>query len=135
MKIESRNGWTEAIIDDNCTIDTFYEVADMLNEKFEITYTHKKIKDIESYYWDFIFNQTELTLHYNYYHGITIFPTALKDANGYANILVEQVAVELSILLNKDIPENSVSKYFIPAPQQWGLRGDPHLWRDMRQKA
>lgn len=25
-----------------------------------------------------------------------------------------------------------VLKYFDPAPIQWGLRGDPHLWEDMK---
>jgi molybdenum cofactor cytidylyltransferase len=29
---------------------------------------------------------------------------------------------------------NFVSKYFDPEPIQWGLRGDPHLWRDMKLK-
>ncbi len=32
-------------------------------------------------------------------------------------------------------PNNFVSIYFDPEPNQWGLRGDPHLWRDMKQKA
>lgn len=31
-------------------------------------------------------------------------------------------------------PSNFVSKYFEPEPGQWGFRGDPHLWRDMRHK-
>jgi len=31
-------------------------------------------------------------------------------------------------------PDKFVSKYFDPEPVQWGLRGDPHLWRDMKQK-
>lgn len=31
-------------------------------------------------------------------------------------------------------PNNFVAKYFDPEPRQWGLRGDPHLWRDMKQK-
>ena len=26
----------------------------------------------------------------------------------------------------------SLSKLFEDEPQQWGLRGDPHLWREMR---
>ena len=29
---------------------------------------------------------------------------------------------------------NFVSKYFDPEPIEWGLRGDPHLWRNMKQK-
>ena len=32
-------------------------------------------------------------------------------------------------------PKGLVSKYFDPEPFQWGLRGDPHLWREMKQKA
>lgn len=27
----------------------------------------------------------------------------------------------------------SISKLFLPEPSPWGLRGDPHLWREMRE--
>lgn len=29
---------------------------------------------------------------------------------------------------------NSVAKYFDPPPFQWGLRGDPQLWQEMKAK-
>lgn len=31
-------------------------------------------------------------------------------------------------------PKDFVSKVFDPEPIQWGLRGDPYLWRDMKEK-
>lgn len=31
------------------------------------------------------------------------------------------------------LPNLSISKLFLPEPSRWGLRGDPHLWREMRE--
>jgi hypothetical protein len=63
MKIDNTKTWTEGIIEENCSKETFYKVA-----------------DLDSIYWDFIYEQRELTLHYNNYIGVSIFPKALKNA-------------------------------------------------------
>lgn len=32
------------------------------------------------------------------------------------------------------MPPPAISTLFSPEPYRWGLRGDPHLWRDMRER-
>lgn len=29
-------------------------------------------------------------------------------------------------------PQNNLARLFETGPRQWGLRGDPHLWREMQ---
>ncbi len=134
MKIENDKGWIEIIIDDNCTIEKFYKIAGILTTVLNIAFTNK-ISDLESSYWDFAYKKAELTLHYNTYLGVAIFPKNLTNANSLDN----KIIIELSQTLLDDFkkfsdPNNFVSKYFDPEPIQWGLRGDPELWKEMKLK-
>ena len=134
MKIDKTKGWTEAIIDEDCSIDKFHKIAGILNSTLDISFKNK-INDTESAYWDFSYKEKELTLHYNTYSGISVFPKSLINSNNSDNQTVLEFAKNLSENLGKLLnPKNSVSKYFDPEPIQWGLRGDPHLWRDMKLK-
>jgi len=135
MKIDNSKGWTEAIIDENCSIDKFYKIAGILHTTLGISFKNK-ITDIDSSYWDFSYKEKELTLHYNIYVGISIFPKSLRNATSSDNQVVLDLSKTLSDSLEKfNSSDNFVSKYFDPEPIQWGLRGDPHLWRDMKQKS
>jgi len=134
MKIDNSKGWTEAIVDENCSIDMFYKIAGILHTNLDISFKNK-INDTDTSYWDFIYKDNELTLHYNIYVGVSIFPKSMTNASSSDN----QIVLELSKTLSDDLekfnnPDNFVSKYFDPEPIQWGLRGDQHLWRDMKQK-
>ena len=134
MKIDNSKGWTEAIIDENCSIDKFYKIAGILHTTLDITFTNK-ITEIDSNYWDFIYKEKELTLHYNIFVGVSVFPKSLINTTSSDN----QIVLDLSKSLTDDLekfnnPDKFVSKYFDPEPTQWGLRGDPHLWRDMKSK-
>lgn len=134
MKIDNSKGWTEAIIYEDCTMDKFYKISGILHTTLDITFTNK-ISDIDSNYWDFIYKEKELTLHYNIFVGVSVFPKSLTNATSSDN----QIVLDLSKTLLDDLekfnnPDKFVSKYFDPEPIQWGLRGDPHLWRDMKQK-
>jgi len=134
MKIDNAKGWTEAIIEENCSTEKFYKVASILHTTLDITFTNK-ISDLDSIYWDFTYKDTELTLHYNNYMGVSIFPKALTTAGDLDNKMVTELGQTLSEDLQKfNDPNNFVSKYFYPEPIQWGLRGDPYLWKDMKQK-
>ena len=74
-------------------------------------------------------------MHYNTYIGISVFPKALTNATNSDNQVVLDFSKTLSVDLEKfNNPGNFVSKYFDPEPIQWGLRGDPHFWRDMKLK-
>jgi hypothetical protein len=134
MKIDNNKGWTEVIIDENCSLDKFFKIAGILQTTLPISFTNK-INDTETNYWDFIYKDKELTLHYNIYVGVSIFPKPMTNASSSDN----QIVLDLSKTLLEDLdkfnnPNNFVSKYFDPEPIQWGLRGDPQLWRDMKHK-
>jgi len=134
MKIENNKGWTEAIITENCSQQEFLKIAGIIQISLDTSFENK-INDTDSIYWDFIYKEAKLTLHYNTFFGISIFPESLTSATNLDN----QAVIDLSERLTKDLdkinnPGNFVSKYFDPEPIQWGLRGDPHLWRDMKLK-
>ena len=134
MKIDNSKGWTEAIVDENCSIDKFYKIAGIIHTILDISFTNK-ISDTDTSYWDFIYKDKELTLHYNIYVGVSIFPKSMTNASSSDNKIVLDLSKTLSDDLEKfNNPDNFVSKYFDPEPIQWGLRGDPHLWRDMKLK-
>ena len=133
MKIHNDQGWTEAIIDEKSDTDFFYKTANILKSVFTITFTNK-LTDLDSIYWDFTYKGAELVLHFNTFVGTVIFPKALKNSTNLDN----QIVAELSKSFNEDLvkfntPSNFVSKYFGEPPSQWGLRGDPHLWEDLKK--
>jgi Protein of unknown function (DUF3630) len=93
MDLTLRNdyGCTEAVIAENCGFDKFYKVADLLSEKIKIKFTNK-IDDSDTSYWDFIFKGHKLTLHYNIYDGVSIFPRNWKEAVRRDNDAVKELA-------------------------------------------
>jgi hypothetical protein len=134
MKIDHSQGWTEAVIDSNCSIDKFYKIAEILKTILLISFSDK-LGDTDSHYWDFTYKSRELTLHYNIYTGVSIFPKSLKNATESESLAVLDIYETLSDNFKLfDNADNFVSRYFDPEPIQWGLRGDPHLWRDMKLK-
>jgi hypothetical protein len=95
MKIDNANGWTEVIIEENCSSDKFYKIASILHAIFGFAFLNK-ISDFDSIYWDFDYNGTELTLHYNNYFGVSIFPRALTKALEKDNKTVTELYQNLS---------------------------------------
>jgi hypothetical protein len=93
MTLSLRNdyGCTEAVIAENCGFDKFYKVADLLAEKLRIRFT-TKVDDSDTSYWDFLYRGHKLTLHYNIYDGVSIFPRSLKGAARKDNEAVLELA-------------------------------------------
>jgi len=93
MSLILRNdfGCTEAIIDDDCGLKRFYEVANMLSDGLEIKFTNKE-DDFDTLTWDFVFRNHILTLHYNIYTGISIYPRKSREAPKKDNEAVVEVA-------------------------------------------
>ena len=91
LKIEKEKGWNEAIIDGNCDFDKFYYVAEILEKDFNIKFTDK-LNDFDTIYWDFSYNGNLLTLHYNIYLGVSIYPGKLKQATALENDAVVGLA-------------------------------------------
>ncbi len=67
-------GRTEVIIADDGSLKTFYHVAGVLNETLKIKFLNKE-DEFDSINWEFKFQGQYLTLHYNIYNGIIVFPT------------------------------------------------------------
>ncbi len=91
-------GCTEAIIDDDCGLKRFYQVADILSEDLDIKFTRKQ-DDFDTLTWEFLFRNHGLTLHYNIYTGISIYPVKSREAPRKDNDAVVEVAKYLETKL------------------------------------
>ncbi len=100
-------GCTEAVIDDDCGLKRFYEVAHILSEDLQILFLHKS-DDFDSLMWEFNYNKQSLTLHYNIYTGISIFPKRFREARENEN----QAVVEVAGFLETKLMVNTAKKYF-----------------------
>lgn len=95
-------GCTEAIIDDDYGLKRFYEVADILTDELEIRFTQKQ-DDFDTLTWNFLYKGHILTLHYNIYTGISIYPFKFREAPRKDNDAVIEVAkfLENTLLVHK----------------------------------
>lgn len=99
-------GCTEAIIDDDCGLKRFYEVANILSDDLEINFTRKE-DDFDTLTWDFLYRGHILTLHYNIYTGISIYPGKFREAPRKDNDAV----IEVAKFLEKKLLFHSAKKY------------------------
>ena len=95
-------GCTEAVISDDGGLKQFYQVADILSSDFKIKFSNKE-DDFDTIDWEFRYKGQNLTLHYNIYNGISIFPTKTRDAMNKENKAVVELANNLDVrLFNAD---------------------------------
>lgn len=99
-------GCTEAIIDDDCGLKRFYEVANILSDDLEINFT-KKEDDFDTLTWNFAYKNHILTLHYNIYTGISIYPFKFCEAPRKDNDAV----IEVANFLEAKLMIHSAKKY------------------------
>ena len=71
--LQTSYGGTEAVIDDNCGISKFYEIADTLSAHVQVQFLNQ-IDDTDTLDWDFRYKDHFLTLHYNMFKGVRIYP-------------------------------------------------------------
>jgi hypothetical protein len=89
-QLKTKSGATEAVIDDNCGISKFYAIAHTLSEDLNVIFINQ-VDESETLNWDFKYKDQFLTLHYNIFEGVSIYPQQLKSAyNG--NHAVMEVA-------------------------------------------
>lgn len=95
-------GCTEAIIDDDCGLKRFYEVANILSDNLSICFTQKQ-DDFDTLTWNFLYKGHILTLHYNIYTGISIYPFKFREAPRKDNDAVIEVAnfLENKLMIHK----------------------------------
>ena len=91
LTLRTTLGCTEAVIADDGGLKRFYQVADILSEDFHISFSSKE-DDFDSIDWDFNFHGNSLTLHYNIYTGVSLYPTHTKNARKNENKAVVELA-------------------------------------------
>jgi hypothetical protein len=91
LTLRTNLGCTEAVISDDGGLKRFYQVADILSEELKIRFSNKE-DDFDTIDWEFKFKGHYLTLHYNIYNGISIFPTKTRDALNKENKAVVEIA-------------------------------------------
>ena len=72
-ELRTQTGATEAVIDDNCGISKFYAIANTLAEQLQVVFLNQ-VDDSDTLDWDFKYKGEYLTLHYNIFNGVSIFP-------------------------------------------------------------
>lgn len=98
LTLRTSMGCTEAVIDDDGGLKRFYQVADILSEDLHINFSNKE-DDFDTIDWEFRFKGHNMTLHYNIYNGISIFPTKTRDALNKDNKAVVELANVLELRL------------------------------------
>lgn len=79
---------SEAVIDDNCGISKFYAIADTLASHLNIRFMNQ-VDDADSLDWDFKYKNELLTLHYNMFNGVSIFPQQIRQKDSDRNVVME----------------------------------------------
>ena len=110
-------GCTEAIIDDDCGLKRFYEVANILLDDLKIRFTNKQ-DDFDTLTWNFTYKGHLLTLYYNIYTGISIYPYKFKEALRKDNDAVIEVAKFLDTKLLVNQAKVEANDHFYPLQQR-----------------
>src|SRR5687768_6499596 len=91
LTLRTTLGFTEAVIDAAGGLKRFYQVASVLTDAFSVSFTRKE-DDFDAVSWAFQLNKYELTLEYNIYNGILLFPTKMSGARKRDNEAVVELA-------------------------------------------
>ena len=86
--LTTKHGNTEAVIDDNCGISKFYAIADTLSSDLQVNFMNQ-VDDAETLDWDFKYKNAMLTLHYNIFNGVSIFPQHASSIQLENNAVLE----------------------------------------------
>ncbi len=91
LTLRTSLGCTEAVIADDGGLKQFYHVANVLSQDFKVKFSNKE-DDFDTINWEFRFKGHDMTLHYNIYNGVSIFPTKTRDALNKDNKAVVDLA-------------------------------------------
>ncbi len=87
-QLKTTNGGTEAVIDDNCGISKFYAIASTLANDLQVNFLNQ-VDDADSLDWDFKYGGQFLTLHYNIFNGVSIYPQQVNNTKHEHNAVME----------------------------------------------
>jgi hypothetical protein len=90
-RLTTATGSIEAVIDDNCGMKKFFNIANTLAKELKIKFTNKE-DNSDTIDWFFNYKGHPLSLHYNIYNGVSICTTDRKD---------NEVVNELATMLEK----------------------------------
>src|SRR3954470_5055622 len=86
--LRTKQGNTEAVIDDNCGISKFYEIAETLTNEMQISFLNK-VNSKDTLIWDFKDKRQLLKLHYNLFKCVSLFPQHVKSILQENNVVLE----------------------------------------------
>ena len=86
--LKTNYGGTEAVIDDNCGISKFYSISSTLADDLKVKFINQ-IDDAETLDWDFKYKKIFLTLHYNIFNGVSIFPQKINSKQKVNKAVIE----------------------------------------------
>ena len=87
-ELKTNFGGTEAVIDDNCGVSKFYAIANTLTQQLHVEFLNQ-VDDADSLDWDFKYKEQFLTLHYNIFNGVSIFPQQVKPVHKSNHAVME----------------------------------------------
>ncbi len=90
-RLTTASGSIEAVIDDNCGMKKFFNIANMLAKDLKIKFSSKD-DNSDSVDWYFNYKGHMLSLHYNIYNGVSICTNDRKN---------NEVVNELAVLLEQ----------------------------------
>lgn len=91
LTLRTTLGFTEAVIDAAGGLKRFYQIASLLTDAFSVSFINKE-DDFDAISWEFRLNNYHLTLEYNIYNGILLFPAKGAEARKRDNEAVVQLA-------------------------------------------
>jgi len=86
--LKTKNGNTEAVIDDTCGISKFYAIAETLSSELQVNFLNQ-VDDVDTLDWDFRYKDEVLTLHYHVFNGVSVFPQHNKSILRENNLVLE----------------------------------------------
>lgn len=86
-------GSIEAVIDDNCGMKKFLNIAHTLGKELKIKFSNKA-DNSETLDWFFTYKGHKLSLHYNIYNGVSICASESKN-NDAVNELAQLLEKKL----------------------------------------
>jgi hypothetical protein len=108
VTLRTNLGFTEAVIAEDGTLNLFYQVGAILQEDLRIKILNKE-DEFDSISWDFKFKGYLLTLHYNIYNGISLFPARTRDTLAKDNKATVELANILEEKLLSRLPSRNIA--------------------------
>lgn len=91
LSLRTSLGCTEAVLADNGNLNMFYLVARLINDELRLKFVNKE-DEFEAINWDFKYKGHPLTLRYDIYNGISVYPTKAGAAQPKDNLAVVELA-------------------------------------------